>query len=682
MADYRHDPDTEFDPVDSLSAEQARAQAEALREGLRHHDYLYYVKNAPEISDATYDALMRRLQDLEDAHPDLRRADSPTQRVGAEPVDALGKVEHAAPMLSLEAVLEAQAVREFVDRVAERAEGQPRLDLEPKFDGFSVELVYLDGELETGATRGNGEQGEDITLNLRTVRAIPLRLRAGDDVPKRLAVRGEVFMPRQAFTDVNRERVQRGEEPFANPRNAAAGMMRQLDSRKLAGMPFAAFFYQLLAIEGDAPASHAELLERFADWGLPICPLNAAGDGFDAVRDYHARLAERREELDYEIDGIVIEVDDLALRERLGVRTRNPRWAMAWKFAPREEVTRVEDIVVQVGRTGILTPVALLQPVDVGGVTVSRATLHNQDEVQRKDIRVGDKVRIVRAGDVIPEVQERVKEPGRKRHDPFAMPDACPVCGTTLTHQGAYVVCPAGLACQAQLVGHLTHYADRNAMDIDHLGEKTARRLAESGLVDDLADLYTLEPGGIEQLEGFAGRSAKQLHDAIQGSLEPRLDRFLYALGIRHVGRRAARLLAQRFDELEALMEAKADDVAAIPDLGPEIAGSVADFFADAGNREVIARMREHGLEVAGMPRQRRNLEGKTFVFTGSLERHTRQEAKDLVETHGGRATSSVSGQTDYLVVGEGPGSKLDEASEHEVEIIDEDAFEALLEED
>ena len=681
-SEFRHHPDTDFEPVDSLTAGQARKQAEALREGLRHHDYLYYVKNAPEISDATYDALLRRLQELEDAYPDLQRDDSPTQRVGAEPVEALGKVQHAAPMLSLEAVLEGDAVREFLRRIGEQGDGAPRLDLEPKFDGFSVELVYADGELQTGSTRGNGEQGEDITRNLRTVRAIPLRLRGDDPVPGRLAVRGEVFLPRQAFTDLNRERVQRGEEAFANPRNAAAGMMRQLDSRKLAGIAFDAFFYQLLAVDGEAPSTHADMLAQFRQWGLPTCPLNQTGADFDAVRDYHQRLAERRDELDYEIDGVVIEVDDLRLRERLGVRTRNPRWAVAWKFAPREEVTRIDDIVVQVGRTGILTPVALLQPVDVGGVTVSRATLHNQDEIERKDIRVGDKVRLVRAGDVIPEVAERVKEPGRKREEPFSMPDECPVCGTSLVRQGAYVVCPAGLACQAQLVGHLTHYADRDAMDIDHLGEKTAHRLAESGLVSDLADLYTLAPEDIEQLEGFAERSARQLHDAIQGSLEPRLDRFLYALGIRHVGRRAARLLARRFRDLDALLEVEAGAVEAIPGLGPEIARSVADFFADAGNREVLARMREHGLEIGRMPRQRSSLQGKTFVFTGALQHHTREEAKELVESRGGRATSSVSGETDYLVVGEEPGSKLGQAREHDVEIIDEDAFEALLEED
>jgi DNA ligase (NAD+) len=514
------------------------------------------------------------------------------------------------------------------------------------------------------------------------VRTLPLKLRAEGDPPGRLAVRGEVFLPRDAFTAVNKDRVERGEEPFANPRNAAAGMMRQLDSRKLAGMPFDLFFYQILEIEGEAPTTHTGVLERFADWGLRTCPLNETGEGFESVQDYHQRLAARRDELEYEIDGIVAEVDDLGLRRKLGERTRNPRWALAWKFEPRREITRIEDIVVQVGRTGILTPVAQLKPVDVGGVTVSRATLHNQDEVHRKDVRVGDKVRIIRAGDVIPEVQERVKEPGRARGDPFEMPRQCPVCGTDLAREGAYVVCPAGLACEAQLVGHLTHYADRDAMDIEHLGEKTARQLVEEGLVKDLADLYALGPQDIERLEGFAERSARQLHDAIQGSLEPRLDRFLFALGIRHVGRRASRLIAQRFEQLDAVIGIAGEEVERIPGIGPEIAGSVAGFFADQRNREVIERLRGHRLKVRPMPRVKKDLKGTTFVFTGSLEHHTRDQAKDLVETRGARATSGVSGGTDYLVVGASPGSKLSQAQELGVEILDEDAFEQLLRED
>ena len=680
--DFRHHPDTDFKPIDTLSEAQARREAEALREGIGYHDYRYYVKNDPDISDATYDTLFQRLQDLEAAFPKLRRNDSPTQRIGAEPVDALNKVRHAAPMLSLEAVLDAEKARAFVERAAERADGNVVFDLEPKFDGFSVEVVYEDGKLATGATRGNGEQGEDITRNLRTVRALPLRLRTDGEPPSRLAVRGEVFMPRQAFTDINRHRVERGDEPFANPRNAAAGLMRQLDSRKLAGMPFDVFFYQILDMDGERPASHREMLERFADWGLRTCPLNATGDDFAAVRDYHERLAQRRDELDYEIDGIVVEVDDLGLREKLGVRTRNPRWALAWKFTPREEVTRIEDIVVNVGRTGILTPVALLRPVDVGGVTVSRATLHNIDEVHRKDVRVGDKVRIIRAGDVIPEVEERVKEPGRKRANEFRMPRQCPVCGTGVVREGAYVVCPAGLACEAQLIGHLVHYANRDTMNIEHLGEKTARRLVEAGLVGDLADLYALRVEDIEDLEGFADISARQLHDAIQGSLEPRLDRFLNALGIRHVGERSSRLLASHFGDLDALLHARAGDVEAIPEMGPESAAAVADFFTNEQNRDVIKRMRAHGLKVRPMPRRSKHLEGKTFVFTGALERHTREEARDLVETRGGRATSSVSGETDYLVAGDNPGSKLDQGRERGVKILDEAEFEQLLEGD
>jgi DNA ligase (NAD+) len=422
------------------------------------------------------------------------------------------------------------------------------------------------------------------------------------------------------------------------------------------------------------------VLRQFTDWGLKICPLNSTGKDFAAVRSYHHRLGERRDDLDYEIDGIVVKVDDLALRQELGVRSRSPRWALAWKFPPREEVTRIEDIAVQVGRTGILTPVALLQPVDLGGVTVSRATLHNEHEVHRKDVRVGDKVRVIRAGDVIPEVETRVKEPGRKRSEPFRMPDTCPVCGTALTRNGAYVVCPAGLACKAQLVGHLTHYADRDALDIAHLGEKTAERLVDSELVADLAELYELKVDDLQGLSGFAEKSAQQLYEAIQGRLNPRLDRFLYGLGIRHVGRHAARQLAQAFRDLDSLIDATADEIEAIPELGPELAASVTDFFSDDQNQYVLRRLRRYGLKVQPMPERRTDLEGKTFVFTGSLEGYTRDEVKDRVEERGARATSSVSGETDYVVVGDAPGSKLTEARDRGIEILDEAAFEKLLE--
>lgn len=681
--DFKHDPDTDFRPVDALSEDAAAEEAAALREGIRHHDYLYYVKASPEISDAVYDRLFERLQDLEAAFPALRTEDSPTQRVGAEPVDELTRVQHSAPMLSLESVREAEDVSAFLRRLANALDTQaPQLALEPKLDGLSVELVYEDGALSGGATRGDGESGDDITHNLRTLRALPLKLRDGGGLPTRLAVRAEVLMPRSGFTALNRERVERGEDTFANPRNAAAGLMRQLDPQQVAGRPLTLFCYEVLELRGrDAPDSHREMLGLLADWGLPTCPLNRAAQGLDDVRAYHDELAEQRDSLDYDIDGVVIKLDARGPRTELGTRARSPRWALAWKFPPREEVTQLEDIAVQVGRTGILTPIALLAPVDVGGVTVSRATLHNADEVARKDVRPGDRVRVVRAGDVIPEIAERVDTPDSGRAEQFSMPQECPVCGTGIVREGAYHRCPAGLACNAQLIGHITHYAERDALDIEGLGEETARLLVERGLVHDLADLYGLGADDIEALPGFAATSARKLVAAIEGAREPDLARFLYALGIRHVGRRVAGSIARACGSLEAAADADADRLERIPEIGPEIARSVAGFFAAEDNRRVLARMREAGVDVQPADTGERSeaLAGKTFVFTGSLDGYTRDEAQAAVEARGARATSDVSSETDYLVVGADPGSKRERAEEAGVEILDEDGFEALL---
>jgi DNA ligase (NAD+) len=677
-------PDTDFSDIDALSEKQAAEEVQSLRETIAHHDYLYYVKNRPEISDAAYDKLFQRLQDLEEAFPGLHSPDSPTVRVGVEPVSKLAKVRHRAPLLSLQATLQPERVESFVETIQARAkQNKVNWCLEPKFDGLSVEVVYEAGRFQSGSTRGNGEVGEDISHNLRTIGAIPLSLRHAARAPDSLSVRGEVFMPRPGFQALNRERVERGEEPFANPRNAAAGLVRQLASRQVAGKPLDVFFYDIVSMQGNPPATHREVLERFTSWGLKTSPLNKSVSSMAQIRNYHRELAERRDRLEYEIDGVVIKVDDRALREALGTRERNPRWALAWKFEPREELTRVEDIVVQVGRTGMLTPVALLQPVDVSGVTVSRATLHNADEVKRKDIRIGDRVRVIRAGDVIPEIMERVREPGRKRASPFAMPTHCPVCGSEVVREGAYYLCTAGLACEAQLIGHIHHYAARDAMDIDQLGEETARQLVERDMVHDLADLYFLGRKDFEQLDGFAERSARQLHEAIHRAAEPRLDRFLYALGIRHVGRRVARLVAEELGDLDSLMKASAARIERVADIGPQIAASVHGFFSESRNRKVLRRMKQAGVKVQPMPRKsgRQPLQGKTFVFTGALRHFTRDEAKDRVEARGGRASSSVSGETDFVVVGKTPGSKLDEAKKRGVKRLSEDEFLEMLDE-
>ncbi len=680
--DFKKNPKADFGDVEELGKKEAKEEIKALREGIDYHDYLYYVKNQPEISDALYDKLFHRLQELEEAFPDLQSENSPTQRVGAEPVDELKKVEHTAPMLSLNAALEEKELDEFHRFIKKSAEREKiEYVMEPKFDGLSVEIVYEDGRFRYGATRGNGTTGEDVSRNLRTIRSVPLHLQEKEKIPSLLAVRGEVLMSRQGFQRLNKERIEKGKEPFANPRNAAAGTMRQLDSTHVADRPLEIFFYDILKIEGMSVDSHWKGLSLFSAWGLKTSSLNKKTSSSETIKNYHRKLSEQRGDLDYEIDGLVIKLDDLDLRNTLGTRHRSPRWAIAWKFEPKQEVTTLENIVVQVGRTGKLTPVALLDPVDVGGVTVSRASLHNADEVKRKDVRPGDTVRVARAGDVIPEIAERVKEPGKKRNQPFSMPGKCPACGSEIVREGAYHLCPAGLSCRPQLVGKILHYGSREAMDIDGLGEKTVQALVEKELVNDLADLYRLSKKDLVELERFAEKSADNLVKAIRNTRNPRLDRFLYALGIRHVGQRVAQIIASRFETLENLRSAEQDDLEAIDEIGPEIARSVVQFFQEEENQRVLDRLSDAGVEVKKMPsgQKKQPLSGKTFVFTGSLSDYTRSEAESLVEDLGGWATSSVSSRTDYVVAGENPGSKLDDANEEGTEVLDEEGFKEMI---
>jgi DNA ligase (NAD+) len=678
---FKHNPQINFKDVKSLSKKEARHQIEALREGIEYHNYLYYVKSAPEISDATYDKLFRRLQELEKAFPDLRSDDSPTQKIGAPPVDKLKKVKHSAIMLSLNAALEEEEVKNFIDFVERNTDMQDvTFVVEPKFDGFSVEVVYENGRFKYGATRGDGETGEDISNNLKTINALPLRLQQ-NDTPSFLAVRGEVFMHRKGFTQMNKKRIERGEEPFANPRNAAAGIMRQLDPQKVADKPLDIVFYEILKVEGCDLSAHWDTLQKFPRWGLKTDEHNKKFKSYKDIKAYREKLIARRDELDYEIDGIVIKLDTYEQRKILGTRQRSPRWALAWKFPPKEEVTRLEEILVQVGRTGMLTPVALLQPVDVGGVTVSRATLHNENEVRKKDVRPGDKVQVIRAGDVIPEVLKRIPEKGRKRGKEFSMPKKCPVCDAGVVREGAYYFCPNGLSCPAQLVGHLVHYASRQAMNIEGLGEKTVKSLVNKGLVNDLADLYRLRVDDLLQLEGFAEKSANQLFQAIQDRKSPRMDRFLYALGIHHVGEHVARILARKYRRLDSLMEVGLEDLKETAEIGKEIAQSVHEFFRQGKNRKVLQELKKAGLEVEEMPLTKEDdtLKDKTFVFTGELESYTRDEAQRLVEELGARATSSVSKSTDYLVAGKNPGSKFNEAKKNNVRIINEKEFKKLI---
>jgi DNA ligase (NAD+) len=682
--DFKRDPRAKFKEIKKMNRKGAKEEIEALREGIEYHNYLYYVKNRPEISDSLYDKLFRRLQKLEEAFPEFQSETSPTRKVGAEPVDRLKKVEHIVPLLSLNAALSEKEAEEF-DRFIRKSIPGNKVEYvaEPKFDGLSVEVVYRDGLFQRGATRGDGRQGEDISENLKTVGSLVLRLQkpGREELPAFLAVRGEVFMPKSSFQEMNKERIERGEEPFANPRNAAAGTMRQLDSKRVADKPLDIIFYEILRIEGRQFFSHWEELEQFPRWGLKTDPHNQRCSSFDEIRKYHKKMADQREGLEYEIDGVVIKLNDLRDRARLGTRQRSPRWALAWKFPPKEEETRLVDIVVQVGRTGMLTPVALLEPVEVGGVTVSRATLHNEDEVRKKDVRPGDKVRIARAGDVIPEVMERIEERGKKRGKKFSMPRKCPVCGSDIFKEGAYSFCPAGLSCQAQLIGHILHYASRDAMNIEGLGDKIVRQMVTKGLASEVADLYRLSEADLRKLEGFAGKSARNLYESIQGAKTASLDRFLYALGIRHVGQHVARVLAQEFRSLKKLRDADRQDLVKTGEIGPEIAESVAQFFEEEKNDRALKNLFEAGVRVEDMPDRRGNLPlaDKTFVFTGKLEGFTRDEAKELVEGLGGRAASSVSKETDFLVAGENPGTKLEEAKRFKVKILEEKGFKSII---
>jgi DNA ligase (NAD+) len=676
---YVVDPPTDFEPVTDLREAAAREQAEQLRDAVRYHDHRYYVQNDPVIGDRAYDALFTRLQDLEDEF-DLDTEGSPTQRVGGEPLDELETVEHVAPMKSIDASGEADDVRAFDERVRDRLaaadyEGEVAYVCEPKFDGLSVEVVYEDGRYQRAATRGDGEEGEDVTANVRTIGAIPQRLRG--DHPDFLAVRGEVYMPRDAFSEYNRERIERGDEPFANPRNAAAGTLRQLDPSVTAERPLDAFFFEILAAS-DRPDSNWADLQRFPEWGLPVSGQGERVDDIEGAIDYRDRMLDQRDDLDYEIDGVVIKVDDRAACELLGSTARAPRWAFAYKFPARTERTRVTDIAVQVGRTGRLTPVALLDPVEVGGVTVSRASLHNPDEIADLNVNVGDEVRIKRAGDVIPDVVEVVE---KHSDGHFAFPDTCPVCDSPVEREGPMAFCSGGLACDAQLERAIEHYASRKGLDIEGLGPERLQQLLDAGLVEGIPDLYDLERDDLAALEGWGETSAANLRSELDAARNPELADFLTAIGVPEVGPATARALAREFGTLDAVMDASEEELRDVPDVGEVVASEIRGFFDSEENQQVIERLREQGVEPQAAETEGGDeLAGLTFVFTGSLEEYTREEAQELVERHGGSATSSVSGNTNYLVVGDNPGTaKREDAAENDVPQIDEGEFEDLL---
>ena len=680
---YKKTPFPEWSKVEDLSSKEASKEVKKLREAIEYHDQKYYINNDPAISDKAYDNLFSRLEKIETKFPKLQSEISPTRKIGAQPVDSLKKKKHRALMLSLSSSDKKEEIDSFIKYIKDNTgEKSPHYILEPKFDGVSIEIVYKKGQFDYAATRGDGETGEDISDNIKTIRTVPLKLMTDEDLPETLAVQGEIFMSREGFQALNKERIEKDEKPFANARNAAAGLVRQLDSGQVAGKPLDIFFYEVLD-SGDMTFENQEkMLKQLDQWGFKTNNLNTPASGKSDILDFFEKIDKKRNDLPYEIDGMVIKVNKRSLHEELGHRDRSPRWAFAVKFEPQRKISRLVDIIVQVGRTGILTPVALLEPVEVGGVTVNRATLHNEDEVKKKDVRPGDKVKIIRAGDVIPEVDQRVKESGKKRKEPFNMPDKCPACNTKVVREGAYILCPAGLACPAQLKGRLIHYASREAMDIENLGEKNIKQLVEQEMVKNIYDIYTLETSELKELEGFSDKSAGKLFDAIQDSKKPGLNQFLYALGIHHVGRHIAKVLARRFHSLYAVMNASYDDLAKIQEIGPEIGESIYHFFNNKDNTKMIEKLRDAGVKIKKEEGEKSDkLEGKTFVITGKLESFSRDEAKDEIETLGGKASSSVSDNTNYLVVGEDPGSKLDEAKKREVKILDEEEFKKILRE-
>lgn len=653
-----------------------RRRIEQLRRAIRRHDYRYYVLDRPSISDAQYDRLYAELTRLEGAHPELVAADSPTQRVAGAPLSSFPAVRHLAPMLSLESVTDAAAVRRFDERVRQAARRiHVRYAMEPKFDGLSLEVVYRDGVLLRASTRGDGERGEGVTENVKTIRSVPLRLR-GRDVPRLLAVRGEAIMRLDEFRRLNARLEREGQPVFANPRNAAAGSIRQLDPRVTARRRLDVVFYDILHMTGGPRLDDDEaLLEAMGAWGLHASPHARACESVDEMVRYREQMERRRDRLEYEIDGIVAKVADLALRKRLRTTARHPRWALAFKFAPREAETVVEDIVVQVGRTGVLTPVAVLRPVPLGGVTVTRATLHNREEIARKGVRIGDRVRVVRAGDVIPDIVSRLAGGGARRRR-FAMPARCPVCRTRVVREGPFDRCPNRITCVAQLKRAIQHFGARDGLDIRGLGPETVDALVSSGRVRSVADLFALTKADLVKMERYADLSAANLLDAIAKAKHPPLSRFLHALGIPNVGAQTARDLADHFGTLERVQGADVDALMEVPGIGATVARGVHAFFRRADVRRTLASCRRLGVRVAGTARRTRGpLAGKTVVFTGRLATVTRGEAEARARAAGARTSGSVSAATDLVVAGVSPGSKYERARALGVRIVDERQF-------
>lgn len=664
-------------------------RAERLRNEINRHNYLYYVLDQPEISDAEYDRLMRELQEIEEKYPTLLTPDSPTQRVGTAPQTALATHEHRQPMLSLANAFSEDELRAFDTRVKKMLgiENGDSLEYvaELKIDGLAVSLTYEEGIFTVGATRGDGYRGEDITANLRTIRSIPLNINPQPEeeanvrhIPRFAEIRGEVFLLHEEFRRINEERTEKGEPTFANPRNAAAGSIRQLDSNITAQRRLDIFCYGIGEVEDGGWSTHWEVLNTLKSWKFKVNPNIQLCKSIDEIWEYCREWDDKRETLGYDIDGLVVKVNSLDQQERLGYVARSPRWAIAFKYPPRQATTVIRDIIVQVGRTGALTPVAIMDPVAIGGVVVSRATLHNEDEIRRKDVRIGDTVVIQRAGEVIPEVVEVLKDKRSGDEKEFVMPNECPICGGGVEKpEGEAIARCIDIACPAQLLRIITHFASRTAMNIEGMGPSLVERLLDAKLINDPGDLYFLIKGDLESLERIGEKSAANIIAAIDRSRNTTLARLVFSLGIRHVGERTAQIIAQHFGSLEAIENASTEELSAVADVGPVGAESITKFFAQEQTKTVLEKLRNGGVKPESSPVRARNTEltGKTFVFTGGLETLTRDEAEEIVTTFGGKASSSVSKKTDFVIAGEKAGSKLDKARELGVSVITEQEF-------
>ncbi len=688
MSDTQHRWIPEVDPESITSKAEAEQSLQALRQAVRYHNHRYYVLDDPLIADAEYDRLFKQLKRLEERFPELVSPTSPTQQVGGPPREELGLIRHPSPMLSLKAVNAQQQVHDF-DATCRKELGSSSLVYvcEPKYDGLAVELIYQEAALVSASTRGDGTTGEDILANVKTIREVPLALLNPEETnpPSRLVVRGEIFMRLDEFNALNVQRKEAGRSLFANPRNAAAGSVRQLDPKVTAGRPLHIFVYEVAEFHGLELQEHWQALQHLRSWGLKI---NAAQQrrcqGIGEVLESYEHLSAERDALPYEIDGMVIKVNSLEAQKRLGVRQRDPRWALAWKFPARRATSRIRSIDVQVGRLGTLTPVAVLDPVSIGGVEVQRASLHNLNQVEDKDIRIKDRVVVERAGDVIPHVVKPLVEERSGSEQVFHMPEHCPVCGESVVISQDHTLARcSNMDCPAQVRGRIVHYASKKAMDIDGLAGRKTDQLMNAGLVRRIPDLYALQRVDLLRLEGYADKAADNLLKEIESSKQQTLQRFLYALGIPHIGEHLAGILAGAFPDLQAIMNAAEDDFQAIQEIGPEVARSLVVFFANEHNLAVVHDLLEAGLTLDN-PLYReadasRSLEGLTFVFTGSLSRWTRDEAERLVEARGGRTTGSISSRTDYLVAGQDPGSKLAKAGNEGVTVLDEQDFADLI---